>query len=160
MSSTEPYPEVTVDEFGDWAAAEQPSGGVAEEDPHADGNRARSPNDRQRRPLLLGRPARQLRAAAVEGVSKAADPQTDRMPLEAEPGLYSHEDQKTPDPIEGADLDRPVDTQGQAIAHRDERLHDIDDVRANRIIAPFITGRFPTSLRRPWSTSPTGCGFR
>ena len=42
---------------------------------------------------------------------------------------YSHEDNKTPDPIEGANVDHPADTQTHAIAHRDEPLHDLDDVR-------------------------------
>jgi hypothetical protein len=63
-----------------------------------------------------------------------AKAETDRMPVEAEPGVYSHDNHKTPEPIEGADLDRPVDTQSQAIAHRDEHMHDLDDVRATRTL--------------------------
>jgi len=58
----------------------------------------------------------------------------DRMPVEAEAGDYRHDDHKTPEPIEGADLDRPVETQSQAIAHRDEHMHDLDDVRATRTL--------------------------
>lgn len=60
---------------------------------------------------------------------KSAEPQIDHTPVEAEPTSYSHEDNKTPDPIEGADVDHPADTQTHAIAHRDEPLHDLDDVR-------------------------------
>jgi hypothetical protein len=63
-----------------------------------------------------------------------AKTETDRMPVEADAGDYRHDDHKTPDPIEGADLDRPVDTQSQAIAHRDEHMHDLDDVRATRTL--------------------------
>jgi hypothetical protein len=63
-----------------------------------------------------------------------AKAEADRMPVEADAGDYRHDDHKTPDPIEGADLDRPVDTQSQAIAHRDEHLHDLDDVRATRTL--------------------------
>jgi hypothetical protein len=66
--------------------------------------------------------------------AKSAASQTDRTPVEAEPSVYGNEDHKTPDPIEGADLDRPVDTQSQALAHRDEHIHDLDDVRATRTL--------------------------
>ena len=63
-----------------------------------------------------------------------AKAETDRMPVEAEPGDYRDDDHKTPEPIEGADLDRPVETQSQAIAHRDEHMHELDDVRATRTL--------------------------
>jgi hypothetical protein len=80
----------------------------------------------------------------------AKSAQTDRTPVEAEPGAYSNEDHKTPDPIEGADLDRPVETQSQAIAHRDEHLHDLDDVRATRTIHHgAMSGEFSDVVAAP-----------
>jgi hypothetical protein len=82
--------------------------------------------------------------------AKSAASQADRTPVEAEPSVYSHEDHKTPDPIEGADLDRPVETQSQAIAHRDEHLHDLDDVRATRTLHHgAMSGEFSDVVAAP-----------
>jgi hypothetical protein len=80
----------------------------------------------------------------------AKSAQTDRTPVEAEPSVYSNEDHKTPDPIEGADLDRPVEGQSQAIAHRDEHLHELDDVRATRTLHhSAMSGEFSDVVAAP-----------
>ena len=128
MSSTEPYPEVTVDESGNGP------------------QQAARPPDWPKKIRTLT--ATELDRLTIDSAgrfywdgrlvnyeppeskqpAKAAE---ERMPAEAEATDYSHhEDQKTPDPIEGAELDRQVDVQSQALAHRDERIHDLDDVRA------------------------------
>jgi hypothetical protein len=80
----------------------------------------------------------------------AKSAQTDRTPVEAEPSVYGNEDHKTPDPIEGADLDRPVEGQSQAIAHPDEHLHELDDVRATRTLHhSAMSGEFSDVVAAP-----------
>jgi len=128
MSSTEPYPEATADESG--IGPQQ-------------GNR---PPDWPKKIRTLT--ATELDRLTIDSagrfywdgklvnyeppVSKdrAKEPTMDRTPVEAEPSVYSPDDPKTPEPIEGAEFDRGGDTQSQALAHRDEHLHDLDDVRA------------------------------
>lgn len=129
MSSTEPYPEVTADESG--IVPHQSS--RAPEWPKKIRTLTATELDR----LTIDSAGRfywdgKLVNYEPPEPKEPAKPELamDRMPVEAEPSVYSHGDQKTPEPIEGAELDHPADTQTHAIAHRDERLHELDDVRA------------------------------
>jgi hypothetical protein len=131
MSATEPYPEVTGDESGIG-----PQQNRSPEWPKKIRTLTATELDR----LTIdsaGRfywDGRLVNYEPPEGKEsgKSAAPQTDRMPVEAEPGTYSPDDHKAPEPIEGAEFDR--ETQSQALAHRDEHLHDLDDVRATRTL--------------------------
>ncbi|MBX9828972.1 MAG: hypothetical protein K2Y27_28785 [Xanthobacteraceae bacterium] len=133
MSSTEPYPEVST---GDESGIVPPQSNRAPDWPKKIRTLTATELDR----LTIDSAGRfywdgRLVNYEPPQPAKPAEPQTiDRTPVEADPSDYSHEDHKTPAPIEGADLDRPVDGQSQAIAHRDEHLHDLDDVRATRTL--------------------------
>jgi hypothetical protein len=121
MSSTEPYPEAPT--TGD-------ESGIG-------------PQQSNRGPDWPKK-IRTLTATALDRLT------TDRTPVEAEPSVYGNEDHKTPDPIEGADLDRPVEGQSQAIAHRDEHLHELDDVRATRTLHhSAMSGEFSDVVAAP-----------
>ena len=131
MSSTEPYPEVTVDESG--------IGPQQANRPPEWPKKIRTLTATELDRLTIDSAGRfywdgRLVNYEPPQPPKAAEPQVDRVPVEAEPGVYGHEEHKTPEPIEGAELDRSADTQSQALAHRDERIHDLDDVRASRTI--------------------------
>jgi hypothetical protein len=146
MSSTEPYPEVsTGDESG--------IGPQQSNRPPDWPKKIRTLTATELDRLTIDSAGRFYwdgKLVNYEPPQPAKSAQTDRTPVEAEPGVYSDEDHKTPDPIEGADLDRPVETQSQAIAHRDEHLHDLDDVRATRTIHhSAMGGEFSDTVAAP-----------
>jgi hypothetical protein len=146
MSSTEPYPEVST---GDESGIGPQQSNRGPDWPKKIRTLTATELDR----LTIDSAGRFYwdgKLVNYEPPQPAKSAQTDRTPVEAEPGVYSNEDHKTPDPIEGADLDRPVETQGQAIAHRDEHLHDLDDVRATRTIHHgAMSGEFSDVVAAP-----------
>jgi hypothetical protein len=128
MSSTEQYPEVPVDE----------SGIVPQQ--------ANRPPDWPKKIRTLtateldrltidsaGRfywDGRLVNYEPPESAKPKAPEQIERAPVEAEPAAYSHDEPKPQEIADSTDLDRSAELQSQAVVHRDERIHDLDDVRA------------------------------
>ncbi|HEY5962926.1 MAG TPA: hypothetical protein VIU42_02800 [Xanthobacteraceae bacterium] len=124
MSSTEQHPEVTADESGN----ESPPVSRAPDWPKKIRTLTATELDR----LTIdgaGRfywDGRLVNYEPPESKATKAEP-PDRTPVEAEPRNFD-DDHKPGETIERTELDRPADA--RAVAHRDDHLHDLDDVRA------------------------------
>jgi hypothetical protein len=150
MSSTEPYPEVTADESGNASPpANRPPDWPKKIRTLTATELDRLTIDSAGRFYWDGRLVNYEPPESKE--TKTSDP-LDRTPVEAEPGTYDHDDRKTGDTIEGTELDRPADARVHAVAHRDDPINDLDDVRAvqHRVVHHHaMGGEFSESAGAP-----------
>ena len=153
MSSTEPYPEVTVDELGIVP-------------PQAD----RPPEWPKKIRTLT---ATELDRLTIDGAGRfywdgsLVNYEPPELKVDqgraARPHARSRLEPRTTTtttsrarPIEGAELDRPDDARAHAVAHRDDHLHDLDDVRAvqHRVVHHSAMGGDFRGRRRPRRSHP------
>jgi len=148
MSSTEQYPEVTADESGNASPpANRPPDWPKKIRTLTATELDRLTIDSAGRFYWDGR---LVNYEPPESKTAKAEP-LDRTPVEAEPGSYD-DDRKPGETIDGTDLDRPADTRAHAVAHRDDHLHDLDDVRAvqHRVVHhSAMGGEFSEAVAAP-----------
>src|SRR5882724_950457 len=127
--STEPYPEVNVDESG----IVPPQAGRSPEWPKK--IRTLTATELDRLTIddtgrfywdgkLVNYESRDYKSAS----DKSSDPaHTSTDAADRDP--YGFDDAKSQEAGEDSEPDQTDDTHGQAVAHRDDRFHDLDDVR-------------------------------
>ena len=132
--STEPYPEVNVDESG----IVPPQAGRAPEWPKK--IRTLTATELDRLTIdetgrfywdgrLVNYEPRDFKSSS-DKPADAHDRSSTEVGDRGDRDPYGFDETKPPEPIEGAELDRSDDSHGQAVAHRDDRsFHDLDDVR-------------------------------